>query len=209
MDALLRKLEAESVADPVTALARMQPELRSWLRALAAQGAPTLVMRRHLAANLTGRAVVSFAVLLCEPSEPPRLLPPYGALQRLLPPYGALLRQVRDAAGRARRYAPERRPPRLRAAAARQPPVHRRAQRHRSVSEEGARFRRSDESGALVYSGAPGASAAPVTCLGRRSARLSLSRHPGLHDRQSEPFIHLWFHARSHARPLARERCCT
>ena len=93
MDALLRKLEAESVADTVTALARMQPELRSWLRALAAQGAPMLVMRRHLAANLTGRAVVSFAVLLCEPSEPPRLLPPYGALQRLLPPYGELLRR--------------------------------------------------------------------------------------------------------------------
>ena len=82
--ALLRKLESESVADTVTALTRMRPELRSWLRALAAQDAPMLAMRRHLAADLMGRAVASFAALLCEPSEPPRLLPPYGALLRSL-----------------------------------------------------------------------------------------------------------------------------
>lgn len=84
MGAVLRKVEAESVADTVTALTRMRPEQRSWLRVLAAQDAPMLAMRRHLAGNSMGRAVADFASLLCEPSEPPRLLPPYGALLRSL-----------------------------------------------------------------------------------------------------------------------------
>ena len=84
VSAVLSKLESESVADTVTALTRMRPELRSWLRALAAQDAPMLAMRRHLAGNSLGRAVANFASLLCEPSEPPRLLPPYGALLRSL-----------------------------------------------------------------------------------------------------------------------------
>ena len=82
--AALSKLESESVADSVTALTRMRPELRTWLRALAAQDAPMLATRRLLDKNSLGRAVASFASLLCEPSEPPRLLPPYGALLRSL-----------------------------------------------------------------------------------------------------------------------------
>ena len=43
-----------------------------------------LAARRLLDRNPLGRAVASFASLLCEPSEPPRLLPPYGALLRSL-----------------------------------------------------------------------------------------------------------------------------
>jgi hypothetical protein len=84
LDALLRKIKEESVTDTLTALVRMQPEARQWLRSLAAQDAPMRKLGPRLAGTNSGRALTMFTSLLCEPTEPPKLMPPYGALLRSL-----------------------------------------------------------------------------------------------------------------------------
>jgi hypothetical protein len=88
---VLRKVRDESEADTITALIRMRPEVRMWLRALAAQDKQMLATQQRLSGYLSGNAVAAFASLLCEPSEPPRLMPPYGAqLQSLVTKQGEL-----------------------------------------------------------------------------------------------------------------------
>jgi len=78
---LLLKVKAESLTDTVTALYRMQPELRVWLRVLAAQDLSSMSRTRlQLQDNAFGDAIIEFASYLCEASEPARLLPPYAAL---------------------------------------------------------------------------------------------------------------------------------
>ena len=63
----------------------MQPDLRTWLRVLAAQdSSSTSRLRLQLKDNAFGDAIVTFSSYLCEASEPARLLPPYAALLRSL-----------------------------------------------------------------------------------------------------------------------------
>jgi hypothetical protein len=83
-DALRLKIKEESATDTLTALIRMRSEPRQWLRALAAQDAPMRDLWPRIGDTLSGRALARFAALLCESTEPPRLLPPYGALLRSL-----------------------------------------------------------------------------------------------------------------------------
>ena len=83
--ALLLKVKAESLVDTATALIRMQPELRTWLRVLSAKDSSSKSrLRLQLKDNAFGNAIVKFASYLCEASEPARLLPPYAALLRSL-----------------------------------------------------------------------------------------------------------------------------
>ena len=83
---LLAKLDDEALRDTVTGLLLLQPSLRKWLRKLAEEGPVVPLMRGLLErGHMGGAAHLKFAKLLCEESEPERLMPPYGALlQRLL-----------------------------------------------------------------------------------------------------------------------------
>ena len=82
---LLAKLDDESLRDTVTGLLLLQPSLRMWLRKFAEQGPDTPPVKHLLlkCGNM-GEAHLEFAELLCEESEPARLMPPYGALLRRL-----------------------------------------------------------------------------------------------------------------------------
>ena len=91
-DALLLKLDEEARADMYTALVRMQPSLRGWLRQLADP-----VADLNGAAPRFSKAVRAFAERLSEElpvsatNLRPRLLPPYSLLlQELVTPDGIL-----------------------------------------------------------------------------------------------------------------------
>jgi hypothetical protein len=71
--ALLRKLREESAHDTAVALERMTLQQRMALRALAVLGRLP---------DAHDEATADFVAQLCEASNPPQLLPPYGILLR-------------------------------------------------------------------------------------------------------------------------------